>query len=78
MTTGNFTNWDGDLLQIGPIYPFVGWEGIMALIALIVWIVWHILQLRAENRQHEEEAANLRRTGNLQKAVEAEQPVERF
>jgi hypothetical protein len=78
MTTGNFTNWDGDLLQIGPIYPFVGWEGIMALIALIVWIGWHILQIRAENRQLSEEAANLRKTGNLQKAVEAESPVERF
>jgi hypothetical protein len=78
MTTANFANWDGDLLQIGPIYPFVGWEGIMVLIALVFWIVWHILQIRAENSQLEEEAANLRKAGNLQKAVEAESPVERF
>ena len=51
MSTGNFANWDGDLLQIGPIYPFVGSEGLMVIIAVIFWIVWHILQIRAENRQ---------------------------
>ena len=78
MTTANFANWDGNLLDIGPIYPFVGWEGIMALIALIFWIGWHILQIRAENRQLEDETAQLRQSGNLQKAVEAESPIERF
>jgi hypothetical protein len=78
MSTANFTNWDGNLLDIGPIYPFVGTEGVMVIIAVIFWIAWHILQIRAENRQLEEEAANLRKPGNLQKAVEAESPVERF
>jgi hypothetical protein len=78
MSTGNFANWDGDLTQIGPIYPFVGTEKWMVVIAVIFWIVWHILQIRAENKQHDEEAANLRKPGNLQKAVEAESPVERF
>jgi hypothetical protein len=78
MTTGNFANWDGDLNLLGPIYPFFGWEGVMVIIALIFWIGWHILQIRAENRQLEEESANLRQAGNLQKAVEAESPVERF
>jgi hypothetical protein len=77
MSTANFANWDGNLLDIGPIYPFVGSEGVMAVIALIFWIVWHILQIRSENRQLDEEAANLRKPGNLQKAVEAESPVER-
>jgi hypothetical protein len=78
MSTGNFANWDGDLLQIGPIYPFVGSEGLMVIIAVIFWIVWHILQIRAENRNLDEEARTLRQGNNLQKAVEAEQPVERF
>lgn len=78
MNTGNVENWDGNLLDLGPIYPFVGSEGIMVIIAVIFWIGWHILQIRAENRQHDEEAARLRQSGNLQKAVEAEQPVERF
>jgi len=78
MNTGNITNWDGNILDIGPIYPFVGWEVPMVIIGFIFWIGWHILQIRAENQQLDEEAANLRKAGNLQKAVEAEQPVERF
>jgi hypothetical protein len=76
--TGNFANWDGDLTQLGPIYPFFGWEGLMVILALIFWIGWHILQIRTENRQLDEEASNLRKAGNLQKAVEAESPIERF
>ena len=38
MSTANFANWDGNVLDIGPIYPFVGWEGIMVLLAVIFWI----------------------------------------
>ncbi len=78
MTTGNFANWDGNLLDIGPIYPFVGWEGAMVVLGFIFWIGWHILQFRAENRQLDDEAATLRQGDNLRKAVEAEKPVERF
>jgi len=78
MNTGNFTSWDGNLMDIGPLYPFVGAEGLMVVIGVIIWVGWHILQIRAESRQLEEEAVNLRKPGNLQKAVEAEQPVERF
>jgi len=78
MNTGNIANWDGDLTLLGPIYPFVGSELIMVIIAVVFWVGWHVLQIRAENRQHDEEAANLRKAGNLQRAVEAEQPVERF
>ena len=48
MTTGNFTDWSGNMLDLGPLYPFVGWEGLMVVLALIAWIGWHILQLRAE------------------------------
>jgi hypothetical protein len=78
MNTGMVANWDGNLMDIGPIYPLVGWEGIMAIILLIFWIGWHVLQIRTENRQLADECANLRTAGNLQKAVEAESPVERF
>ena len=78
MTTGNFTDWSGNMLDLGPLYPFVGWEGVMVVLALIAWIGWHIVQLRAEKKQHEDQARRLRQGGNLQKAVEAERPVERF
>ncbi len=50
----------------------------MVLVLFIAWIGWHILQIRAENRQLDDEAQLLRQGGNLEKAVEAESPVERF
>jgi hypothetical protein len=78
MTTGNFTDWSGNMLDLGPLYPFVGWEGFMALLVFIAWIGWHILQVRAESKQHRDQAQLLRQGGNLEKAVEAESPVERF
>ena len=78
MTTGNFANWDGDLTQLGPIYPFVGSETLMVILAVIFWIGWHYLQIRMENRTHDADAAKLRQGNNLQKAVEAERVIERF
>jgi hypothetical protein len=78
MSTGNFANWDGDLTQLGPIYPFVGKEGLMVIIAVIFWIGWHYLQIRMENRSHDSSAVDLKQSGNLQKAVETERVIERF
>lgn len=78
MSTANFTNWDGDLTLLGPIYPFVGSEMLMVILAIVFWIGWHILQIRAENRQLDDEAAKLRQGNNLQKAVETERVIERF
>ena len=56
MTTGNFTDWSGNMLDLGPLYPFVGWEGVMVVLAFIAWIGWHILQMRAEKKQHDDQA----------------------
>ena len=76
--TGNFTNWDGDLTAIGPIYPFVGTEGLMVIILLVVWIGWHIVQIRMENRQMDNEASNLRKGDNLQRTLQEEHTIERM
>ena len=78
MSTGNFANWDGDLTQLGPIYPFVGSEMLMVILAVIFWIGWHVWQIRMENQRHDDDAAKLRQGNNLQKAVEAERVIERF
>jgi hypothetical protein len=77
MSTGNFANWDGNLLEIGPIYPFVGWEGLMVVLAVIFWIGWHIMQIRMENKQVEDETGALAQQGNLQKALDTERPIDR-
>ncbi len=78
MTTGNFTDWNGNILDIGPIYPFVGSEVVLVIILIVVWIGWHFLQLRSENRQLDDEAAMLRQGDNLQKALQSEHTLERM
>ena len=72
MNTGMLSNWDGNMFDIGPIYPFVGWEVPMVIVGYIFWIGWHYMQMRAENRQLEHEARRLRQGGDLQKLLQAE------
>lgn len=78
MSTGMIDNWDGNVLDIGPLYPLVGWEGVMVVLCAIFWIGWHIVQIKMENKQLADEARALRQSGQLQKAVEAEHSIERM
>ncbi|HXV25062.1 MAG TPA: hypothetical protein VED46_12485 [Alphaproteobacteria bacterium] len=51
MSTGNFTDWTGNMLDIGPIYPFVGSEVLMVIIGFIFVIGWFVLQAGVESRE---------------------------
>ena len=50
MHTGIET-WNTNLLDIGPMYPFVGSEMLLTVIAVSSWLIWHLLQARAETRE---------------------------
>ena len=76
--TGNFGNWDGDINAIGPIYPFVGWESLMVIVLIVFWIGWHIVQMRMENKLHDDDARVLRQGDNLQRAMRDEHTLERM
>ena len=76
--TGNFTNWDGNIADLGAVYPFVGWELLMVLVLLVVWIVWHVMQIQMENRQLDDEAAAMRKSGAMQKALQDEHTLQRM
>ena len=75
MTTGNVDNWDGNIFDIGPIYPFVGWEVPMVILCLLDRLAH--LQIREENKRYEEQARALRQSGALQKALADEHTLER-
>lgn len=78
MNTGSFSDWSGAMFDLGPLYPFVGWETAMVIVLAVFWIVWHALQLRSENRKLERRASKLREGDNLQKAMQAERVPERM
>ncbi len=54
MTTAHFASWGGNIAELGPIYPLVGWEVPIFIIGLIMWIGWHILTIRQEQKQLKE------------------------
>ena len=70
--TGNFTNWDGN------IYPFVGWETLMVIVLVVAWVGWHIMQMRMENKLHDDDARMLRQGDNLHRAMAEEHTLERM
>ena len=78
MNTGLIDNWNSNMTDIGPLYPFVGWEVAMVIVCLIFWIGWHYLQMRMENRTLDDEARQLRQGDNLVKAIEADRTRERM
>ena len=55
MSTASFENFAGTIADIGPLYPFVGSEMILVIVAVIFWLWWHVQQLRAEQREYDEE-----------------------
>ena len=46
--------WATDLAEIGPVYPFVGSEGLMVIVCFAAWMGWHIWQIRCEKRDEKE------------------------
>jgi hypothetical protein len=70
MTTGNFQNWAGNILDIGPIYPFVGSEFILFLLGLVFWIGWHALQFRVESKEFQEDVARVGHHDGMKKALD--------
>lgn len=78
MSTGSIQNWDGNIADIGPIYPFVGWEGLMVILCLVFWVGWHFVQMRMESKELEDEASRLRQGDNLRKALADEHTMERM
>lgn len=78
MSTGNFENWDGNVLDLGPLYPFVGFEGLMVVILVVLWAAWHIAQMVGEGRDLEERVRKLRQSSELQKALDSERVIERM
>jgi hypothetical protein len=50
----NFDTWGGNIAEIGPIYPMVGWEVFWVVLGLAAWIIFHILQIRMEEKEMRE------------------------
>lgn len=74
MSTGNFESWAGTISEIGPIYPFVGSEGLLAIAGVVFWLWWHIRQVKIEEKEFEEDMKRYADKETLLKMVSKEDP----
>ncbi|MFM9842676.1 MAG: hypothetical protein ACKVOI_06880 [Dongiaceae bacterium] len=72
MTLEEVGSWQGNMLDIGPLYPMVGSEGILVLIGVVLWIGWHIWQFRMENSNYADDLKTLKLNDNMAKALRGE------
>ncbi len=72
MSTGLVDNWL-NLDTFGPIYPFVGTEGILAIVGIVCWIVWHIWQIKTESAEFREDIENINKQGGPGKVLDDEE-----
>ena len=55
MKTGKITSWAGNPLDIGPLYPFVGWEMPLFLLCFALWVAYTVWQLKFEGATYSAE-----------------------
>jgi hypothetical protein len=72
MATGNVTDWQGAMTEIGPLYPFPGLEMVLVIVGLVFWIGWHIWQARMETSNYNDDMETLKRNGNMERALKGE------
>jgi len=53
--TGLIQSWAGNPQEVGPLYPFVGSEGLMFGICVFLWLLWTGWQMRFENAGYRRE-----------------------
>jgi hypothetical protein len=69
MKTGLIENWTGNPMEVGPMYPFVGYEVHLFLICVVLWIVYTIWQMKFEASKYSEEVATLSTGDQLEKTI---------
>ncbi len=71
MATGPVDNWL-NVDAFGAIYPFIGTEVLLAIVGIAFWIVWHIIQLKKENAEFEQDIENIKKQGGPGKVLDDE------
>jgi hypothetical protein len=71
MSTGLVDTW-ANVDKFGPIYPFVGTEGLLVIAGLAFWIVWHIWQLKSESAEFKSDMEKIKERGGIGKFLDDE------
>ena len=69
VATGLIESWSGNPQEVGPLYPFVGWEVLMYAVCVVLCIGFFVWKLVTETAGYEKRAAELRSNGRLEEAL---------
>jgi hypothetical protein len=69
------STWAVDLKDVAAVYPFQGWELIIVLVGIVAWIVWHIVQIREEEADYNEDVKRFGKPDAIKKALETQHSV---
>ncbi len=72
MSTTGIENWAVDLKDVGAIYPFQGLEGLFVIVGVALWIGWHVLQMRAENKDYEDQVGKYGDDATIAEALDGD------
>jgi type VI protein secretion system component VasF len=64
------STWAVDLANVSAIYPWQGSELIMVIAGVVFWILWHIIQLRDEKEEFQEDVAKYGSKEAIKKALD--------
>ena len=72
MSTTGIESWAVDLKDVGAIYPFQGLEGLFVIVGVVLWIGWHVLQMRAENKDYEDQVSKFGDDATIAEALDGD------
>ncbi len=70
MSTIGYENWAVDLADVGPVYPFQGFEVLMVILGVAFWIGWHRIQYVREGKHLEAARKRAIDHAKIQESVE--------
>ena len=71
-STGPVENWNNNPTEVGPLYPFVGWEMLMVVVCLAFFLAFMVWKFATENAKYAEQVQNLRASNDLSKSPDIE------
>ena len=72
MRTGLIETWAGNPADVGPMYPFVGYEVPLFVVCVVLWIAYTVWQIRHENATYVDELDQLAGADSLVSTIERE------
>lgn len=64
------SDWAVDLANVGAVYPWQGLEIVLVLVAVVGWIAWHVVQIRQENADYDDDVRRYGTAESIRKALD--------